>query len=181
METLARNTRIYRQRWWTLSVLALSVLIITLDSTIVNVALPTLQGELKATISELQWIVNVYIMAFGALMLATGALGDRLGRARMLQAGIIVFAGASLAAAFAHSGSQLILCRTIMGMGAAMMLPATLAIITNVFPREERGRAIGAWAGMNAIGIALGPIIGGLLVENLKWNSIFLRNRDGFF
>ena len=94
----------------------------------------------------------------------------------MLQAGIILFAGSSTAAAFANTGSQLIIWRAIMGVGGAMILPATLAIITNVFPREERGRAIGVWAGLNGIGIAMGPIIGGLIIENLDWNWIFLIN-----
>lgn len=176
MNTVLKETREYRRRWWTLVVIAISVLIIVIDATIINVALPTLQRELNTTGSELQWIINAYIMVFGALMLTTGALGDRLGRKHMLQAGIIIFGGASLGAAFASSGVQLIIWRTIMGVGGAMILPATLAIITNVFPREERGRAIGAWAGMNAIGIALGPIIGGLLIANFEWNSVFLIN-----
>ena len=176
MNSSAKITREYRLRWWTLVVIALSVVIVVLDSTIVNIALPTLQSEMNTTLSELQWIINAYIMVFGALMLTTGALGDRWGRARMLQAGIVVFAGASLAAAFASSGGQLILWRAIMGIGGAMILPATLAIVTNVFPREERGKAIGVWAGLNGIGIALGPIIGGLIIESFKWNWIFLIN-----
>lgn len=176
MNESLRTTREYRMRWWTLVVIAISVLIVVLDSTIVNIALPTLQREMNTTLSELQWIINAYIMVFGSLMLTTGALGDRWGRARMLQAGIIIFAGVSLAAAFVSNGAQLILWRAIMGIGGAMILPATLAIVTNVFPREERGKAIGVWAGLNGIGIALGPIIGGLIIENLKWNWIFLIN-----
>ena len=176
MNTLVANDRTYRRRWWTLVTIAISVLIVVLDSTIVNIALPTLQRELNTTLSELQWIINAYIMSFAALMLTMGALGDRIGRAKMLQAGIVLFAGASLAAAFASSGGQLILWRAIMGIGGAMILPATLAIITNVFPREERGRAIGVWAGLNGIGIALGPIIGGLIIESFQWNWIFLIN-----
>ena len=176
MDTRLTGTRQYRLRWWTLVVIAMSVLIIVIDSSIVNIALPTLQRELNTTMSELQWIVNAYIMAFAAPMLLTGALGDRWGRARMLQAGVAVFGGASLAAAFASTGSQLIAWRTVMGIGGAMILPTTLAIITNVFTREERGRAIGVWAGMNAIGVALGPIIGGLVIQNLQWTWIFLIN-----
>jgi len=109
-------------------------------------------------------------------MLTMGSLGDRIGRARMLQLGIIVFACASLGAAFVTSGTQLIAWRVVMGVGGAMILPATLAIITNVFPREERGKAIGVWAGLNGIGIALGPILGGLIIEELQWNWIFLIN-----
>ena len=171
-----KNTREYRMRWLTLVVIAVSVLIVVLDSTIVNIALPTLQRELNTTIAQLQWIITAYIMVFGALMLTTGSLADRWGRARLLQLGIVVFAGASAAAAFADSAWQLIMWRAVMGVGGAMILPATLAIITNVFPREERGKAIGVWAGLNGIGIALGPIIGGLIIDNLQWNWIFLIN-----
>ncbi len=176
MNTQTKITKEYRQRWWTLLVIAISVLIVVLDSTIVNIALPTLQREMNTTLSELQWIINAYIMVFGSLMLTTGALGDRLGRKRMLQAGIIIFAGASAVAAFASSGGLIILWRAIMGIGGAMILPATLAILTNVFPKEERGKAIGVWAGLNGIGIALGPIIGGLIIDKLNWNWIFLIN-----
>jgi len=175
MEAL-KNTREYRMRWLTLVVIAISVLIVVLDSTIVNIALPTLQRELNTTIAELQWIITAYIMVFGALMLTTGSLADRWGRARLLQLGIVVFAGGSLAAAFADSAWQLIMWRAVMGVGGAMILPATLAIITNVFPRQERGKAIGVWAGLNGIGIALGPIIGGLIIDSFKWNWIFLIN-----
>lgn len=170
------SSAVYRRRWWTLLVIAVSVLVVVLDSTIVNIALPTLQREMNTTISELQWIINAYILVFGSLMLTTGALGDKYGRKRMLQAGIIIFAGASAVAAFASSGGLLILWRAIMGIGGAMILPSTLAIITSVFPREERGKAIGVWAGLNGIGIALGPIIGGLIIDKLAWNWIFLIN-----
>jgi len=176
MDKESTNSKQYHRRWWTLGVIAISVLIVILDSTIINIALPTLQRELGTTMSELQWIVNAYIMSFAALMLTMGALGDRIGRAKMLQIGIIVFAGTSLAASFANSGGQLIMWRAIMGIGGAMILPATLAIITNVFPREERGKAIGIWAGLNGIGIALGPIAGGLIIEHLQWHWIFLVN-----
>jgi EmrB/QacA subfamily drug resistance transporter len=167
---------VYQRRWWTLVAIAISVIIVVLDSSIVNIALPTLQRELGATISDLQWIISAYIMVFAGLMLTAGSLGDRLGRARMLQAGIIVFALASMAAAFSDSGTELIIWRAVMGVGGAMILPSTLAIITNVFPREERGRAIGVWAGLNGIGIALGPIIGGLIIENLTWRWMFFVN-----
>ena len=176
MDSSLRTAREYKMRWWTLVVIAVSVLIVLLDSTIINIALPTLQREMNTTLSELQWIINAYIMVFGALMLITGALGDRWGRARMLQAGIIVFAGASLAAAFAGSGSQLILWRAIMGIGGAMILPATLAIITNVFPREERGKAIGTWAAFGAVAGMLAPLLAGWLVEQLSWRWIFIIN-----
>lgn len=176
MNKTAIKERQYRLRWWTLVFIATSVVLIVTDASSVNIALPTFQRELNCTVSELQWIISIYIMVFGALMLVSGALGDRLGRGRMLRAGIIVFSGASLAAAFAGNGSQLILWRGIQGIGAAMILPATLAIITNVFPREERGKAIGVWAGINGFGIALGPIIAGLLIERFGWPWVFLYN-----
>ncbi len=176
MNDSVRNTRVYKMRWWTLVVIAISVLIVVIDSTIVNIALPTLQRELGTTQAELQWIIGAYIMTFAALMLTMGSLGDRFGRARMLQLGIVIFACASAGAAFADSGIQLIVWRIIMGIGGSMILPATLAILTNVFPREERGKAIGVWAGLNGIGIALGPILGGLIIEELQWNWIFLIN-----
>jgi EmrB/QacA subfamily drug resistance transporter len=176
MENTVQISKNYRMRWWTLLVIAISVLVVVLDSTIVNIALPTLQRELGSSFSDLQWMINVYIMIFAALMLTTGALGDRIGRKKMLQAGIIFFGVSSLFASMADTSGGLILWRAIMGVGGAMMLPATLAILTNVFPREERGKAIGVWAGLNGIGIALGPIIGGVIIDNLNWNWIFLVN-----
>lgn len=178
MSTIERHapTREYRMRWWTLGVIAFSVLVVLFGASIVNVALPTLQRELGATGSELQWILNAYILGFGALMLTTGAIADRLGRARVLSAGLLVFGAASVGACFAASATQLIFWRLGMGIGGSMILPATLAIVTNVFPREERGRAIGIWAGMNGIGVAIGPILGGFLVENFHWSSIFVVN-----
>lgn len=176
MKILESTPREYQMRWWTLAVIAISVLNVVFDTTIVNIALPTFQRELGTTQSELQWIVNSYMIIFGSLMLITGALSDRWGRARMLQAGLVAYAGASLAAAFSTTGGQLIFWRAIMGIGGAMVLPATLAIITNVFPREEQGKAIGIWAGVNAIGIAVGPILAGLIIEHLNWSWVFLVN-----
>ncbi len=170
------SDRVFRLRWWTLLTISLSVIIVILDSTILNVALPTLQRELNMTGSELQWVLNMYMMAFAALMLTTGSLGDRIGRARIMQAGVVLFALGSLAAAFATTSGQLIAWRAVMGIGGAMILPASLAIITNVFPNEERPKAIGVWAGINGIGVALGPIIGGLILNSLDWSWIFLVN-----
>jgi EmrB/QacA subfamily drug resistance transporter len=166
----------YRWRWWALAVIALSLLITVIDCSVLNVALPTIQIKLNATSSQLMWMVNAYTMVFGAFMLTTGSLGDRIGRAKLLKAGITVFGIASLGAFFTHNPNLLIVWRIIQGAGAALLVPATLAIITNLFPKEERAKAIGVWAGIQGIGIALGPIVGGLLVQNFNWNSIFLIN-----
>ena len=169
-------TRIYERRWKMLAVLSLSMMIIGLDNTIVNVALPTLQRHFTASASDLQWIVDAYLLVFAAALLTMGTLGDRYGRKRALQGGLVLFGGASAAVIFAGSVNQLIVLRVLMGLGAALIMPATLSIITNVFPREERGRAIGVWAGTAAIGIGLGPLAGGLLLEVFSWSSVFLIN-----
>ena len=168
--------RIYELRWKTLAVLSLSMMIIGLDNTIVNVALPTLQRQFAASASDLQWIVDAYLLVFAAVLLTMGTLGDRFGRKRALQGGLLLFGASSAAVVFVDSVNQLIALRVLMGVGAALIMPATLSIITNVFPREERGRAIGIWAGTAAIGIGLGPLAGGLLLEVFSWSSVFLIN-----
>ena len=160
----------YARRWKTLGVLSLALLIIGLDNTILNVALPSLQEEFDASSSTLQWIVDSYLLVFAGLLLTMGTLGDRFGRKRALQAGLALFGGASLAVLVRrHAPTQLIAVRAAMGVGGALIMPATLSIISNVFPREERAKAIGIWAGMAAIGIGLGPLIGGLLLEWFDW------------
>ena len=166
----------YQRRWWTLVVLSLSLVIIGLDNTILNVAIPTLQTELNASASELQWIVDAYVLVFAGTLLTMGALGDRFGRARFLSAGLVLFGLASAYAAFTETAGELITARALMGIGGAMIMPATLSIITDVFPREERGRAIGIWAAVAGLGIGLGPIVGGLLLENYEWGAVFLVN-----
>ena len=166
----------YKRRWWTLGVLSLSLVIIGLDNTILNVAIPTLQTELSASASELQWMVDSYVLVFAGLLLTMGALGDRFGRARLLSLGLLIFGVSSAFAAFTSSAGELIAARAVMGIGAAMIMPATLSIITDVFPREERGRAIGIWAAVAGLGIGLGPIVGGLLLENYFWGAVFLVN-----
>ncbi len=177
METAAaRESRAYRLRWWILAVLSLSVIIIVIDNSVLNVALPTMQRELDATGSELQWMVNGYILVLASLLLIMGSLADRLGRAKVLRAGMIIFAGGSLWAMTADSPNVVIAARAIMGIGAACIMPATLAIIMHVFPREERGKAIGVWASLAGVGIALGPITGGLLIEHFSWSAIFFIN-----
>ena len=166
----------YQRRWWTLGVLSLSLVIIGLDNTILNVAIPTLQRELGASASELQWMVNSYVLVFAGLLLTMGAIGDRFGRARTLFTGLAVFGLASVYAAFTTSAAELIGARALMGVGGAMIMPATLSIITDVFPREERGKAIGIWAAVAGLGIGLGPIVGGLLLESYFWGAVFLVN-----
>jgi EmrB/QacA subfamily drug resistance transporter len=166
----------YARRWKTLAVLSLSLLIIGLDNTILNVALPSLQEHFDASSSTLQWIVDSYLLVFAGLLLTMGTLGDRFGRKLALQAGLAIFGGASLAVLVVDSADGLIAVRAVMGIGGALIMPATLSILTNVFPREERAKAIGIWAGMASIGIGLGPFFGGLLLEYFDWSSVFLVN-----
>ena len=149
---------------------------IGLDNTVMNVALPSIQQELGVSASTLQWIVDAYILVFAGLLLAAGNLGDRWGRKHALQLGLLVFGLASVGGAFAASGGQLIAARAIMGIGGALIMPATLSIIMDVFPREERGKAMSIWAAMAAIGVGLGPLIGGVMIEFLSWPAVFWIN-----
>lgn len=169
-------TEKHRNRWRTLAVLSLSLVVIGLDNTVLNVALPSLQEDLGVSGSTLQWVVDAYMLVFAGLLLAIGNLGDRHGRKRVLQLGLGVFGAASVAGAFAETGAQLIAARAAMGVGAAAIMPATLSIIMDVFPQEERGKAVGIWAGMAAIGIGLGPLIGGALIELSSWPAVFWIN-----
>jgi EmrB/QacA subfamily drug resistance transporter len=173
---MSTDSLTYARRWKTLAVLSLALLIIGLDNTILNVALPSLQEEFDASSSTLQWIVDSYLLVFAGLLLTLGTLGDRFGRKLALQAGLALFGGASLAVLFVDSADGLIAVRAAMGVGGALIMPATLSIISNVFPREERAKAIGIWSGMAAIGIGLGPLMGGLLLEWFDWSSVFLLN-----
>ncbi len=166
----------YRRRWLILGVLCFSLLVIVLDNSIVNVAIPTLIDQLHATNSQVQWIVDSYTLVFAGLLLTMGALGDRYGRRGALQAGFIVFGIGSLPSALVSTADQLIATRAFMGIGGALIMPATLSIITNVFPSNERGKAIGVWAGTAGLGVALGPLTGGFLLEHFYWGSIFLVN-----
>jgi EmrB/QacA subfamily drug resistance transporter len=157
-----------------LSSLLLAAFVITLDTTIVNVALPTLVGELHASNAQLQWIVDAFSLLFAASVLAAGSLSDRFGRKGMLLAGLTVFGLASLAGGLMDSPGQLIAARAVMGVGAAMVFPSTLSLLTNVFTeRRERALAIGLWGAVTGVAIALGPIVGGWLLELSDWRSIF--------
>lgn len=165
------------RRWLILAVLCLSLLMAVIDNTIVNVALPTLSSDLNASITDLQWVVDAYTLVFAALLLAFGHLGDRFGRKRALQLGLVLFAATSLLAAFATTSGQLIGARALMGVGAAFIFPATLAILVNVFTeRKERATAIGIWSACTGLAVALGPVTGGFLLEHFSWGSIFLIN-----
>ncbi len=166
----------YERRWWILGVLCLSLLVIGLDNTILNVALPTLVRDLNASDSQLQWIVDSYVLVFAGLLLTAGSLSDRFGRRSALGIGLLVFGAGSIASAFASSASVLIATRALMGIGGALIMPSTLSILTNVFPPEERGRAIGIWAGVSGLGIGIGPMVGGFLLNHFWWGSVFLVN-----
>src|SRR5919204_6143896 len=157
-----------------LAALLLAAFAINLDTTIVNVALPTLVRELHASTVQLEWIVDAYNLMFAALVLAAGNLGDRIGRKGVLLSGLIVFGVASFAGGLGDSPGELIAARAVMGLGAALIFPATLSLLTNVFTeRRERARAIGLWGATTGIGIALGPIVGGWLLERDGWQSVF--------
>jgi EmrB/QacA subfamily drug resistance transporter len=170
------DPRVYARRWKTLIVLSLSLVIIGLDNTVLNVALPTLQDHFHSSGSTLQWIVDAYTLAFAGLLLMMGTLGDHFGRKRALQGGLILFGVSSALATLAQTSGQLIVLRVLMGIGGAMIMPATLSTISNVFPREERGKAIAVWSATASIGIGLGPFIGGLLLQYFDWTSVFWLN-----
>jgi EmrB/QacA subfamily drug resistance transporter len=167
---------LYEKRWWALAVLGLSLLVISLDNTILNVALPSLRDDLGASASELQWVVDSYLLVFAGLLLTAGSLGDRFGRKRALTAGLAIFAAASIGSALATSAEMLIATRALMGIGGALIMPSTLSIITATFPENERGKAIAAWAAVAGVGIVIGPVVGGALLEFFDWSSVFWVN-----
>ena len=164
------------KKWWTLGAVSIGLFMIMLDNTIVNVALPTIQRSLDLKISELEWIVTGYALTFGALMLTGGKLADLLGRRLVFVVGLVIFTLSSLACGLAGGATVLIAARVVQGLGAALMNPATLSIITVTFPPRQRGTAIGVWAGVSALALAVGPLTGGLITEHVNWNWIFFIN-----
>jgi EmrB/QacA subfamily drug resistance transporter len=168
---------VHDRRWWALAVMCLSLLVIGLDNTILNVALPALVRDVHASTSSLQWIVDGYTLVFAGLLLTTGSLGDRFGRKGALSTGLAIFCVGSAASAFAGSADALIFTRAFMGIGAALIMPATLSLLTNIFSDpKERGRAIGVWAAVAGAGGAIGPVLGGFLLQHFWWGSVFLVN-----
>ncbi|HSK17401.1 MAG TPA: MFS transporter [Gaiellaceae bacterium] len=164
------------RKWWTLLALAFALFMIMLDNTVVNVALPSIQRDLGLGLSGLEWTVNAYALTLAVLMLSGGKLADFYGRRRVFLAGLAVFTASSLACGLATSGGQLIGARMVQGVGAALMLPATLSIISATFPPRQRGMAIGIWAGVSAMALAIGPLVGGLVTEQISWHWIFFIN-----
>jgi len=169
--------QLQKRRWWALAVLSGSLLVISLDNTILNVAIPSLVRDLNATTSQLQWIIDGYTLVFAGLLLTAGAMGDRFGRKGALQLGLVVFGFASMASAMAQSANQLIITRSLMGIGGALIMPSTLSLLTNIFhnPRE-RAKAIGVWAAVAGASGALGPVIGGILLKWFSWHAVFFVN-----
>ncbi|MGZ4439366.1 MAG: MFS transporter [Gaiellaceae bacterium] len=164
------------RKWWTLAALSFALFMIMLDNTVVNVALPSIQRDLGIGISELEWIVTAYALSFAVFLLTGGKLADRYGRRRVFLIGLVTFTLSSLACGLAGSAGMLIGARAVQGVGAALMMPATLSIISAVFPARERGTAIGIWAGVSAMALAIGPLLGGVLAEKAHWCWIFYIN-----
>ena len=163
----------FARRWWVLAVMSVGVLMVFIDNTVVNTALPAISLDLEASNSALQWIVDSYVLILAGLLLLGGSLGDRYGRKRWMTIGLGLFGLAAVGAALADSTEMLIAMRAAQGLGAALVLPATLSIITNTFPRKERAKAIAIWTAVGALGIGVGPVLGGYLVDNISWSAVF--------
>ena len=164
------------RKWWTLAAVTFGLFMIMLDNTVVNVALPSMQDDLGISQAGLEWVVNAYALTFGVLLLSGGKLADLLGRRWIFVVGLVIFTASSLACGLATGSAMLIAARTVQGVGAALMNPATLSIITATFPPRQRGMAIGIWAGISAMALAIGPLVGGILTQKINWSWIFFIN-----
>ena len=164
------------RKWWTLGAVAFGLFMIMLDNTVVFVALSAIQSDLHISTSELEWVVNGYALTFAVLMLTGGKLADLLGRRLIFIVGLAIFTASSLACGLAGSATILIGARIVQGVGSALMNPATLSIITATFPPRQRGTAIGIWVGVSAMALAIGPLVGGVITEQISWSWIFFIN-----
>jgi EmrB/QacA subfamily drug resistance transporter len=172
-ESRSATTSVEPRRWWVLAVMSVGTLLVFLDDTVVNTALPRISVDLDASTSALQWVIDAYVLVLAGLLLLCGSIGDRYGRKRMMTVGLVVFGLAAAGAALADSTGILITMRALQGLGAALVLPATLSIIASVFPRHERTKAIAVWTAVGGLGIALGPVAGGWLIEASGWSAAF--------
>lgn len=161
------------RRWWVLAVMSVGTLLVFLDDTVVNTALPRISVDLDASTSALQWVIDAYVLVLAGLLLLCGSIGDRYGRKRMMSTGLVIFGLAAAGAALASNTGLLIGMRALQGLGAALVLPATLSIVVSVFPRQERAQAIAVWTAVGGLGIALGPVAGGALIETSDWSAAF--------
>ncbi|HET6743454.1 MAG TPA: MFS transporter [Kribbella sp.] len=164
------------RRWWILGILCLSLMVLVVDNTVLNLAIPSLMRDLDATPADIQWVIDAYILAFAGLLLTAGSLSDRFGRRKMLLFGLVIFGAASLLATLAANPWQLIACRGLMGVGGSLLMPSTLSLLFTVFPPEEQRKAMAGWSMVAMVGVVAGPTVGGVLLNHFWWGSIFLLN-----